>query len=116
MYGEVLAANLPMLTLVKKLGFRWVTLDDGWQTAEGDWFLNPEKFPGGDRDIKAMVDRIHEEGFKAQLWWAPLSVKPDTHLIKEHPEYLLLNADGSKQKISYWNAWYLCPAVPGVVE
>jgi alpha-galactosidase len=45
-----------------------------------------------------------------------LSVKPNTQLIKEHPEYLLLNADGSKQKISYWNAWYLCPAVPGVVE
>ena len=104
------------LPMVKKLGFRWVTLDDGWQTAEGDWFLNPEKFPGGDRDMKAMVDRIHEEGFKAQLWWAPMSVKPDTHLIKEHPEYLLLNADGSKQKISYWNAWYLCPAVPAVVE
>ena len=104
------------LPMVKKLGLRWVTLDDGWQTAEGDWFLNPEKFPGGDRDIKAMVDRIHDEGFKAQLWWAPLSVDPDTQLIKEHPDYLLLNADGSKQKISYWNAWYLCPAVPGVVE
>jgi alpha-galactosidase len=104
------------LLIVKKLGFRWVTLDDGWQTAEGDWFLNPEKFPGGDRDMKAMVDRIHDEGFKAQLWWAPLSVKPDTHLMKEHPEYLLLNSDGSKQKISYWNAWYLCPALPAVVE
>jgi alpha-galactosidase len=104
------------LPIVKKLGFRWVTLDDGWQTAEGDWFLNPEKYPGGDRDMKAMVDRIHSEGFKAQLWWAPLSVKPDTQLFKEHPEYLLLNADGSKQKISYWDAWYLCPADPAVVE
>ena len=104
------------LPIVKKLGLRWVTLDDGWQTAEGDWFLNPEKFPGGDRDIKAMVDRIHAEGFKAQLWWAPLSVNPDTQLIRQHPEYLLLNGDGSKQKISYWNAWYLCPAVPAVVE
>ena len=105
-----------VLPIVKNLGLRWVTLDDGWQTAEGDWFLNPEKFPGGDRDIKAMVDRIHAEGFKAQLWWAPLSVGPDTQLIKEHPEYLLLNVDGTKQKISYWNAWYLCPAVAGVVE
>ncbi len=104
------------LPIVKKLGLRWVTLDDGWQTAEGDWFLNPEKFPRGDQDMKAMVDRIHAEGFKAQLWWAPLAVDPDTQLIKDHPEYLLLNADGSKQKISWWNAWYLCPAVPGVVE
>jgi len=103
------------LPVVKKLGFRWVTLDDGWQTAEGDWFLNPEKFPNGDRDMKALVDRIHAEGFKAQLWWAPLSVSPDTKLITDHPDYLLLNADGSKHKISYWKAWYLCPADPAVV-
>ena len=103
------------LPVVKKLGFQWVTLDDGWQTAEGDWFLNPDKFPNGDRDMKALVDRIHAEGFKAQLWWAPLSVSPDTKLITDHPDYLLLNADGSKHKISYWDAWYLCPADPAVV-
>ena len=36
------------LPIVKKLGFRWVGVDDGWQTAEGDWHLNPKKFPRGD--------------------------------------------------------------------
>jgi alpha-galactosidase len=104
------------LPIVKKLGFTWVTLDDGWQTAEGDWFLNKTKFPNGDRDMKAMVDRIHAQGFKVQLWWAPLAVDPGTELITQHPEQLLLNADGSKQKISWWDAWYLCPADPEVVE
>ncbi|MCW5980074.1 MAG: alpha-galactosidase [Bryobacteraceae bacterium] len=104
------------LPVVKRLGFRWVTLDDGWQTAEGDWFLNPKKFPGGDRDIKAMVDRIHQDGFKAQLWWAPLAVDPGTKLIAGSPDQLLLNADGSRQKISWWDAFYLCPADPRVVE
>jgi alpha-galactosidase len=69
------------LPIVRKLGFGWVTLDDGWQTAEGDWFLEKTKFPNGDRDMKAMVDRIHKDGFKAQLWWAPMSVDPDTELI-----------------------------------
>jgi alpha-galactosidase len=102
------------LPIVRKLGFGWVTLDDGWQTAEGDWFLEKTKFPNGDRDMKAMVDRIHKDGFKAQLWWAPMSVDPDTELINRHPEQLLLNRDGSRQKISYWNAFYLCPAVPEV--
>jgi alpha-galactosidase len=29
---------------------------------------------------------------------------------------LLLNADGSKQKISYWNDFYFCPADPASVE
>ena len=104
------------LPIVKKLGFTWVTLDDGWQTSQGDWFLQPQKFPNGDADMKALVDKIHAEGFKAQLWWAPLAADPGTELVKKHPEMLLLNADGSKQKISYWNSWYLCPADPAVIE
>jgi alpha-galactosidase len=104
------------LPVVKKLGFTWVTLDDGWQTAQGDWFLNPQKYPGGDADMRALVDKIHAEGFKAQLWWAPLAADPGSELAQKHPEMLLLNADGSKQKISYWNSWYLCPADPAVVE
>jgi alpha-galactosidase len=103
------------LPVVKKLGFTWVTLDDGWQTAQGDWFLQPAKYPNGDTDMRALVDKIHAEGFKAQLWWAPLAADPGTELVKKHPDWLLLNADGSKQKISYWNSWYLCPAVPEVV-
>jgi alpha-galactosidase len=104
------------LPIVKKLGFTWVTLDDGWQTAQGDWFLQPQKFPNGDADMRALVDKIHAEGFKAQLWWAPLAADPSTELVKNHPDWLLLNADGSKQKISYWNSWYLCPADPAVIE
>jgi len=103
------------LPIVKKLGFTWVTLDDGWQTAQGDWFLNPQKYPNGDADMRALVDKIHAEGFKAQLWWAPLAADPGSELVKKHPEWLLLNADGSQQKISYWNSWYLCPADPEVV-
>jgi alpha-galactosidase len=104
------------LPIVKRLGFTWVTLDDGWQTAQGDWFLQPQKFPNGDADMRALVDKIHAEGFKAQLWWAPLAADPGTELVKNHPEWLLLNADGSKQKISYWNSWYLCPADRAVIE
>lgn len=104
------------LPIVKKLGFTWVTMDDGFQTAEGDWFLRPEKYPNGDKDMKDFVDRIHQEGFKAQIWWAPLAVDPDTTLINEHPEQLLLNEDGSKQRISWWNSWYLCPADKNVIE
>ncbi|MGC8794669.1 MAG: alpha-galactosidase, partial [Bryobacteraceae bacterium] len=104
------------LPMVKKLGFGWVTLDDGWQTAEGDWFLHPEKFPGGDRDMRAMVDKFHAQGFRAQLWWAPLAADPGTELLEKHREMLLLNADGSPRHITWWNSWYLCPADPAVIE
>lgn len=104
------------LPTVKKMGFAWVTLDDGWQNNVGDWQLDPKKFPNGDADMKAMVDRIHQEGFQAQLWWSPLSAVPDSRLLREQPDLVLLNQDGSRRKISWWNSYYLCPANKRVVE
>jgi len=104
------------LPTVKQLGFKWVTLDDGWQNNVGDWALDAKKFPNGDADMRALVDRIHQEGFRAQLWWSPLSSVSDAELLKDHPDYALLNKDGSKQKISWWNSYYLCPADKRVVE
>ncbi len=104
------------LPTVKRLGFKWVTLDDGWQNNVGDWALDPRKFPHGDADMKALVGRIHQEGFKAQLWWSPLSAVPDSQLLRDHSDYELLNRDGSGRKVSWWNSYYLCPADRRVVE
>ena len=104
------------LPTVKQMGFTWVTLDDGWQNNYGDWQLDPKKFPHGDADIKAMVERIHQEGFKAQLWWSPLSAVPDSKLLTQEPDLALKNQDGSRRKISWWNSYYLCPANSRVVE
>ncbi len=104
------------LPTAKKLGFAWVTLDDGWQNNYGDWLVDPKKFPNGDADMKALVDRIHQEGFRAQLWWSPLSAVPASNLLKDHPDWALLNKDGSRRKISWWNSDYLCPADRDVVE
>jgi alpha-galactosidase len=104
------------LPTVKRLGFTWVTLDDGWQNNVGDWALDPKKFPNGDADMKALVDRIHQEGFKAQLWWSPLSAVPNSELLKDHPDYALENRDGSRRKVSWWNSYYLCPAEHSVID
>ena len=40
------------LPIVKKLGFTWVGVDDGWQSSDGDWQLVGAKFPNGDADMK----------------------------------------------------------------
>lgn len=103
------------LPTVKRLGFKWVTLDDGWQNNYGDWQLDPKKFPNGDADMKAMVDRIHQQGFKAQLWFSPLSAVPDSKLLTSEPDLVLENQDGSRRKISFWHSDYLCPANSRVV-
>ena len=104
------------LPTVKRMGFTWVTFDDGWQDNYADWKLDPKKFPNGDADMKAIVDRIHKDGFLAQLWWAPMMTAPNSKLIKEHPELALLNRDGSYQKISWWDTYYLCPTNKKVID
>jgi alpha-galactosidase len=104
---EQVLATLP---IVKQLGFGWVTLDDGWQIAQGDWRPNPLKYPRGDADMQDLVARIHAAGFKAQLWWTPLAADPGSPVERSHPEQLLLREDGTRSRISYWNSFYMCPA------
>jgi len=98
------------LSKVKELGFTWVTIDDGYQNAEGDWLPNPVTFPGGEAQMKKLVDTIHSMSLKAQLWWAPMAVDPGTKLLAEHPDIILKNADGSPQVISWWDSYYMSPA------
>ncbi len=107
---------LTALPKVKDVGLKWVVIDDGWQTAEGDWYLNPEKFPNGEAGMKDLVSKIHKMGFKAKLWWVPLAVDPETDLIKNHKDMLLINKNGKPQDISWWDAYYLCPAYKPTLE
>ena len=107
---------LNSLEKAKSMGLEWAVLDDGWQTAEGDWYLNPEKFPGGDKDMRHFVDEIHAAGLKAKLWWAPLAVDPGTDLLHEHSDMLLLDENGAVQDVTWWNSFYLCPAYEKTIE
>ena len=107
---------LGTLPKVRELGYKWAVLDDGWQTAEGDWYLNRKKFPRGDVDMKAFVDEIHKQGLKAKLWWAPLAMDPGTDLHRNHPDLLLINKNGKTQDISWWDSYYLCPAYEGTMD
>ena len=111
-YGRDFTAKqvFETLPIAKRLGFRWAVLDDGWQVAEGDWVPVASKFPAGDADMKALVDRIHDAGLRAQLWWSPLGADPGSRTDREHPDWLLRNEDGSPRRITWWDANYLCPA------
>ncbi|WP_339720672.1 glycoside hydrolase family 36 protein [uncultured Paraglaciecola sp.] len=109
---EVLAT----LPKAKEMGLKWAVLDDGWQTAEGDWYLHPDKFPNGDADMQAFVKEINDQGLKAKLWWAPLAVDPGTDLLHEHSDMLLLDEWGAVHDVTWWNSFYLCPAYEGTLE
>ena len=94
------------LPKVVELGFQWVDIDDGYQLCEGDWTANERIGADG---MRRMTDAVHEAGLKAKIWWAPLAADPESSLAKEHPEMLLVRADGSHEDISWWDSWYLSP-------
>ena len=94
---------------VRDLGFKWAVLDDGWQTNEGDWALDPRKFRT-EADMIAFVKTIRAAGLKPKLWLAPLAVDPGSDLLHDHTDMLLLDANGAVQNVTWWNAFYLCPA------
>ena len=110
-YGRHVTLNeiIGTLPMVKKLGFKWVVIDDGYQQAEGDWHVNRKKFPGGDRQMEALVRKIHSYGLKAKIWYSPLIVSPYSKLFKKHPNIVLLNRDGSPRYITWWDSYYMGP-------
>jgi hypothetical protein len=110
---EQVVGTLPK---VREVGLKWAVLDDGWQTNEGDWDLNPQKFPQGEADMRAFTKQIRDAGLRPRLWWAPLAADPESNLFKDHPDMLLLDRDGNMQKVTWWNAWTLCPAYQPTVD
>ncbi len=101
------------LPKVKELGISWVDIDDGYQITEGDWIVDKNRFPGGNAEMKRLVDRIHSYGMKAKLWWAPLAIDLNSQLLKKDPNLLLVRKDGSPQFITWWDAFYMSPTYEG---
>ena len=116
------AQMLGTIPKLKEMGIKWVTLDDRWFDAYGDWNPRPDTFPGD--SIKKMTDDFHNEGMLVQLWWLPLAVedgqgKYESHkygiskIVQEHPEWLILDKNGKHARMTRGLA-ALCPAVPEV--
>jgi alpha-galactosidase len=110
---EQAVATLPK---AKQLGLGWAGLDDGWQTSVGDWQLDPKKFPRGDADMIALVAAIRNAGLKPKLWIAPLAAAPASDLFRNRADMLLLDKSGEPQKVTWWDAFSLCPAYGPTVE
>jgi alpha-galactosidase len=76
-----------------------VQIDDGFQSAIGDWLSPAAGFPDG---LAPLAREIRAEGFRAGLWLAPFLVSPRARLAREKPEWLLRGADG-KPITALWN-------------
>lgn len=116
------------LPKLKELGINWVVIDDRWWDKYGDWNTRDHTFPGGEEQIKEFVDSLHNQGFKVKIWWAPTPVQPEwipswngsvdpgiARVAKEHPEWLIMDKDGSFPRDSR-DMYQFCPSVPEVQE
>ncbi len=88
------------------LPFRYVQIDDGWQTAVGDWRSVKPTFPNG---MGPVAEAIREKGLAPGLWLAPFVASARSELVKRHPEWLLKNARGRAIRVGwnpYWGGWF----------
>jgi len=81
-------------------------IDDGWQTAVGDWLSVKPAFPNGMRHIAL---KIKEKGLHPGIWIAPFVASAKSELVRRHPEWLLKDAKGRPIKVGWnpmWGGWY----------
>lgn len=81
-------------------------IDDNWQRYYGDFHFKTERFP----DAKAMIDELHQLGFKVMVWVCPF-VSPDTPEYRDLAarDYLLKERDRNTAAIlDWWNGHSAC--------
>ncbi len=78
-----------------------ILLDDGFQTAIGDWLsINTDKFPEG---MEAVARAIRQAGHTLGLWSAPFGAAAHSHLFAQHPDWLLRDETGAP--VLGWTHW-----------
>ena len=71
----------------------FIQIDDGYQTAVGDWLNLTPEFEG---QMKMLADEIRTAGFKPGLWIAPFVAAGKSRVLSIHPEYALRDEHGKK--------------------
>lgn len=73
--------------------------DNYWKTQNGNWYLNPDRFPQDNLDqLNAWLD---ENGKELLMWFEPEQVAAGSQIAVEHPEWLLSGID------QWWAKVYL---------
>ncbi|MQA26684.1 MAG: alpha-galactosidase [Micromonosporaceae bacterium] len=66
-----------------------IQIDDGWQAEIGDWLDLSGRFSS----LTGLVSRIRGAGRRAGIWAAPFLVGARSALAREHPDWLIRDAD-----------------------
>lgn len=77
-------------------------IDDGWQTAVGDWLSVTDKFPQG---MSPLAAQIKAAGYVPGLWLAPFICDTRSDIFKNHKDWLLKDGKGKPLRIGYSPLW-----------
>jgi alpha-galactosidase len=77
-----------------EIGVERFVLDDGWFAGRrddtaglGDWFVDPQVWPGD--SLAGFSRAVRESGMEFGLWFEPEMVNPDSDLFRAHPDWVL---------------------------
>jgi len=68
-----------------------IQVDDGYETAYGDWLTSNDRFPGG---LAKLAGGIREHGLIPGIWVAPFVAQASSALFKAHPEWMVMDDTG----------------------
>lgn len=87
-----------------KLPITIFQIDDGYQTAVGDWLSLKPEFSCG---MQALASAIREAGYTPGLWLAPLVCETKSKIFQDHPDWLMRNDEGSTISCGgNWSGFY----------
>ncbi len=102
---EIILDNLNAF-ISKKIPIDIFQIDDGYQSAVGDWLTMNKKFSNGLSHIAA---KAKQNKMTPGLWLAPFICEKKSEIFKSKQHWLLHNEKGKPRKIGYnpeWSGWY----------
>ncbi len=97
--GEVLTNAKWLAAHLKRLGFNFCHLDEGYDYARGEYMTtNATQFPDGMRKVGYKITHM---GLHLAVWTAPFEVSQRAWVYQHHKDWLVHDAKGQPIQIAY---------------
>jgi alpha-galactosidase len=73
-------------------GLTYVQIDDGYQSAMGDWLDTGAAFGGS---VRTVLDQIRRRGFQPAIWVAPFVAEEQSNVFRQHRDWFIKDAAGA---------------------